>query len=138
MRQRKAPIAMSASKLKPQKRTGLTKAELVHRIYQMHGGLTRREAADVVDSILRAMKTSLLDGRSIKIQNFGVLEVTKREGRSGVDPSSGARIFIPSHKGLSFRPSPKLKTTIERRSQDRLQEEIRRLLSSEAKIERPR
>ena len=107
----------------------------MRRIYQLHGGLTRREAAEVVDEILRAMKTSLLDGRSIKIQNFGVLEVTRREGRSGVDPSSGERIFIPSHKGLSFRPSPRLKTTIERRSRDRLEEETRRLLRPEARLE---
>jgi integration host factor subunit alpha len=122
---------MSATKLRPSIRTSLTKAELVSRVYQLHGGLTRREAADVVDSILQAMKTSLLDGRSIKIQNFGVLEVADREGRSGVDPTSGERIFIPSHKGLSFRPSPKLKTTMERRSRERLEEEIRRLLSVE-------
>lgn len=125
---------MAATKFTPQDRSGLTKAELVKRIYHLHGGLTRREAADVVDEILKAMKTTLLDGRSIKIQNFGVLEVTDREGRSGVDPSSGQRIFIPSHKGLSFRPSPRLKSTIERRSRDRLEEETRRLLGPEARL----
>ena len=124
---------MSANKLDHRPRSGLTKAELVSRIYQLHGGLTRREAAEVVDEILAAMKTSLLDGRSVKIQNFGVLEVTRREGRAGVDPSSGERIYIPSHKGLSFRPSPKLKTTLERRSRDRLREETRRLLSRDAR-----
>ena len=122
---------MSANKYRTRSRSGLTKADLVKRIYNLHGGLTRREAADVVDQILQAMKTSLLDGRSVKIQNFGVLEVSDREGRAGVDPSSGERIFIPSHKGLSFRPSPKLKNTIERRSRDRLKEETRRLLRPE-------
>ncbi len=122
---------MPANRFKPSRcRGGLTKAELVRRIYQLHGGLTRREAAEVVDSILDAMKTSLLDGRPIKIQNFGVLEVTEREARAGVDPSSGKRIKIPSHKGLNFRPSPKLKTTLERRSARRLVEETRRLLDS--------
>lgn len=124
---------MSANKLDPHDRASLTKAELIKRIYHLHGGLTRRESAEVVDEILRAMKISLLDGRSIKIQNFGVLEVTDREGRSGVDPSSGERIFIPSHKGLSFRPSPRLKTTIERRSRDRLEEETRRLLHPDSR-----
>ena len=126
---------MCANKINNRDRSGLTKAELVRRIYQLHGGLTRREAADVVDEIIQAMKTSLLDGRSVKIQNFGVLEVTRREGRSGVDPSSGERIFIPSHMGLSFRPSPRLKTTIERRSADRLAKETRRLLSDEARLD---
>ena len=126
---------MSATKFDNNDRSSLTKAELVKRIYRLHGGLTRREAAEVVDQIIHAMKTSLLDGRSVKIQNFGVLEVIDREGRSGVDPSSGDRIFIPSHKGLSFRPSPRLKTTIERRSRDRLEEETRRLLRPENRPE---
>ena len=126
---------MPGKKLPAKDRSGLTKAELVRRIYSLHGGLTRREAADVVDEILQAMKTNLLDGRSIKIQNFGVLEVTSREGRAGVDPSSGERIFIPEHRGLSFRPSPRLKTTIERRSANRLEEETRRLLSAESRPE---
>ena len=127
---------MPARKFTPQDSSGLTKAALVKRIYQLHGGLTHREAAEVVDEILQAMKTSLLDGRSIKIQNFGVLEVTDREGRSGVDPSSGDPIYIPSHKGLSFRPSPRLKSTIERRSRDRLEEETRRLLNARLEPQR--
>ncbi len=112
------------------RRKGLTKAELVRRIYQLHGGLTQAEAAEIVDSIFDAMKTSLLDGRSVKIQNFGVLEVTDRQGRTGVDPSSGDRIYIPEHRGLSFRPSPRLKDVLERRSRERLEEEIRKQLSS--------
>ena len=55
---------MSAHKINNPDPSGLTKAELVRRIYQLHGGLTRREAAEVVDQIIQAMKTSLLDGRS--------------------------------------------------------------------------
>ena len=102
---------MAGKRLDPN-RSSVTKAELVKRIYQLHGGLTRREAAEVVDTILKAMKTSLLDGRSIKIQNFGVLEVTDREGRAGVDPSSGERIFIPPRNGLSFRPAHRLKEAV--------------------------
>ena len=121
---------MSADRIKPRRRRGLTKAELVQRVYSLHGGLTRQEAAEVVETIVDKMKTSLLDGRPVKIQNFGVHEVTEREGRRGVDPSSGERIFIPSHKGLAFRPSPKLKTKLERRSLERLRRETREQLDS--------
>ena len=90
-------------------RRGLTKADLTKTVYDLHGGLTKHEAADVVNTILTSVKSTLLEGRSVKIQNFGVLEVNDRKGRTGVDPISGKRIFIPPHKGLSFRPASRLK-----------------------------
>lgn len=92
---------------------GKTKADLTKVVYKLHGGLTQYEAAQVVDTILQTVKTSLLEGRQVKITNFGVFEVKERRGRTGVDPSSGEPIFIPEHKGLSFRPAHKLKQLVE-------------------------
>lgn len=89
-----------------------TKADLVDLVYRSHGGLTKHEAAEVVESIFRTMKTSLLDGQAVKIQNFGVFEVVPRQGRMGVDPASGERIFIPPRNGLSFRPAQRLKEAV--------------------------
>jgi len=94
-------------------RTGLTKGDLADLVYDLHGGLTKTEAVEVVNTILGTVKTSLLAGRKVKIQNFGVFEVTARKGRSGVSPVDGQSIFIPSHKGLSFRPSKKLRHAME-------------------------
>jgi nucleoid DNA-binding protein len=100
-------------------RRGLTRAELSDVVYELHGGLTRQEASEVVEVILGTVKTSLLDGRPVKIKNFGVFEVTERQGRTGINPSSGEKIYIPAHKGLSFRPSKKLKRLLEQRRQER-------------------
>lgn len=97
----------------PSLKKGLTKGDLAELVYDLHGGLTKNEAVEVVDTILGTVKTSLLDGRKVKIQNFGVFEVTRREGRRGVSPVSGESIFIPSHKGLSFRPAKKLQSAVE-------------------------
>lgn len=94
------------------RRRSTTKADLVEMVYKSHGGLTKHEAADVVDTILKTMKTNLLEGKAVKIHNFGVLEVVQRKGRRGVDPSSGDRIYIPPKKGLSFRPSDRLKRVL--------------------------
>jgi len=92
---------------------GLTKGDLAGLVYDLHGGLTKNEAVEVVDTILGTVKTSLLEGRKVKIQNFGVFEVTRREGRRGVSPVSGESIYIPSHKGLCFRPAKKLQSAVE-------------------------
>ena len=99
-------------------RRGLTKADLTKLVYDLHGGLTKHEAAEVVQTILHSVKDTLLEGRTVKIQNFGVFEVTDRQGRAGVDPISGERIYIPPHKGLSFRPSSKVKRMVAERSTD--------------------
>lgn len=93
---------------KPPERSGLTKADLVDVVYERHGGLTKDEAAEIVDTIIRTVKTSLRRGRTVRIKNFGTFEVTDRPGRVGVNPVSGEKIFIRPHKGLSFRPARRL------------------------------
>lgn len=89
-----------------------TKKDLVDMVYRTHGGLTRHEAGEVVNLILSNLKTSLMSGQSVKIHNFGVLEVVPRKGRMGVDPTTGDRIFIPPHQGLTFRPADRLKNEL--------------------------
>src|ERR1700712_4592837 len=93
-------------------RPGITKAALVDVVYDRHGGLTKDEAAQIVDVIFRTVKTSLRDGRTVRIKNFGTFEVTSRPGRMGINPVSGEKIFIPAHKGLSFRPARRLRNVI--------------------------
>jgi integration host factor subunit alpha len=91
---------------------GLTKADLVDVVYDRHGALTKDEAADIVDAILGIVKTNLGNGRAVRIKNFGVFEVAERAGRMGVNPASGEKMFIPPHKGLSFRPAARLKRQV--------------------------
>lgn len=91
---------------------GRTKADLIDAVYRRHGALTKNEAAEVVDVIFRTMKTTLQDGRSVRIRNFGSFEVTYRDGRTGVNPASGEKMFIPAHTGLTFKPSRNLKSAV--------------------------
>ena len=92
---------------------GLTKADLAGAVYERHGGLTKGEAAEIVDAIFNTVKVSLSDGRAVKIRNFGVFEVKERQGRKGVNPSSGESIEIPAKRGLSFRPADGLKRDVD-------------------------
>ena len=41
---------------------GLTKADLAGAVYDRHGGLTKGEAAEIVDAIFGTVKSSLVDG----------------------------------------------------------------------------
>lgn len=103
---------------KPDDRQGMTKADLVDAVYERHGGLTKDEAAEIVDAILKTVKTSLRRGRTVRIKNFGTFEVTARPGRVGVNPVSGEKIFIRPHKGLSFRPARRLMDVMGPRKRD--------------------
>jgi integration host factor subunit alpha len=98
--------------MKKTPRPGVTKADLVDVVYDRHGGLTKDEAAEIVDAIFRTVKTSLADGRSVRIKNFGCFEVSPRPGRMGVNPVSGERMFIRPHKGLSFKPARRLRNSM--------------------------
>ncbi len=93
-------------------RLGMTKADLVDVVYQRHGGLTKDEAAEIIEVIFTTVKSTLGDGRPVRIKNFGTFEVTSRPGRQGVSPTSGEKIFIRPHKGLAFRPARRLKDEI--------------------------
>jgi nucleoid DNA-binding protein len=93
---------------------GRTKAFLVDRVYDRHGALTKLEAAQVVDEVMRAMKAALVEGRPVRIQNFGVFEIVSRAGRAGINPADGQPLFIPPHRGLQFRPSKQMRHQVER------------------------
>ena len=92
---------------------GLTKADLAGAVYERHGGLTKGEAAEIVDAIFDTVKMTLEDGRTLKIRNFGVFEVKERAGCKGVNPASGEPIDIPARRGLSFRPSDAVKREVD-------------------------
>ncbi len=100
-------------KQKSKRASGKTKADLIEVVYDRHGGLTKTEASAIVEVIFSAVKSSLAEGRTVRIKNFGTFEVTRRPGRTGVNPVSGERMYIPAHKGLSFRPARSLKHEVE-------------------------
>jgi len=60
-----------------------------------------------------------LAGRIMARRDFGkaaFIQVQDRKGRMGVNPASGEKMFIPPHKGLTFRPSKRLKKVTDKRS----------------------
>lgn len=94
------------------RKTTTTKADLTDRVYRRHGGLTKNEAAEIVDTIFGTVKSALGAGRPVRIKNFGVFEVRPRPGRRGINPSNGEEIMIRPSRGLSFRPAKILKKLV--------------------------
>lgn len=111
-------MAGSNKKKAQRKSRGGTKAQLIDKVYRRHGGLTKSEAAEAVEAIFATVKNTLEDGREVKISNFGVFKVVSRRARRGVNPVSGEPITIPPQRGLTFRPSDRLKQKVDGRKSD--------------------
>jgi integration host factor subunit alpha len=81
------------------------KSDLVDVVYRCHGGLSRREAAEIVARLLERMKRELAGLGPVSISGFGRLEVVRRMPRKGRNPKTGEPIEIGPRQSLVFRPS---------------------------------
>jgi len=89
----------------------MTKAEIVERIYE-RVGFSKKDAAEVVESIFEVMKVHLEAGEKIKISGFGNFVINEKRPRKGRNPQTGEEIEISGRRVLTFKPSQVLKRTI--------------------------
>ena len=96
----------------------VTRAELAEAVYQ-EVGLSRNESADLVESVLDEMSTSLVEGETVKISSFGSFSVREKGERIGRNPKTGEEVPIKPRRVLVFRPSHVLKDRINRTGSSR-------------------
>ena len=89
----------------------MTKAEIVEHIYE-RVGFSKKEAAEVVESIFEVIKARLETGEKVKISGFGNFVINEKRPRKGRNPQTGEEIVISGRRVLSFKPSQVLKRTI--------------------------
>ncbi len=89
----------------------MTKADIVEQI-QTNTGFTKKEAAEMLESVLSIMKTTLETGEKIKIAGFGNFEVKQKKDRRGRNPQTGEAITIDARRILTFKPSSLLRQAI--------------------------
>lgn len=86
----------------------MVKEDIAERVYDAHGGLTRREAATAVEAFLEEVREALRSGGKVKLSGFGVFRTARRKEKSGVHPKTGSRVSIKSRTTVVFAPSSKL------------------------------
>jgi integration host factor subunit alpha len=99
----------------------LTKADIVERVYK-EAGFSKKEAADVVDSVFEVMKDTLSKGEKVKISGFGNFSIRDKATRVGRNPQTGDAMNISARRVLTFKPSQVLKEDITERYSHRLDE----------------
>ena len=90
----------------------MIKADLARIVYETHGGMSYREAAELVDFILESVKERLIKGENVKLTGFGTFNVIERKARAGRNPQTGEGITITARNVLTFKPSQVLKATM--------------------------
>jgi len=89
----------------------ITRAHLSEAVYQ-EVGLSRNESAELVESVLMEIGTSLSKGDTVKLSSFGSFSVRQKGGRMGRNPKTGEEVPIKPRRVLVFRPSHVLKERI--------------------------
>ncbi len=75
-------------------------------------GLSKKEAADFLESVLSLMKEVLQKGETIKIAGFGNFVVRQKRERKGRNPKTGEGIAISPRRVVTFRPSKLFKKSV--------------------------
>jgi integration host factor subunit alpha len=89
----------------------MTKADIVEKIFDKVG-FSKKESAELVESVFDIIKSTLEKGDKIKIAGFGNFVVKEKADRRGRNPQTGEEITISARKILTFKPSQVLKTSL--------------------------
>ena len=80
----------------------MNKNELVRAIAN-DAGITLKDAATALDSVVAAITEGLKKGEKIQISGFGTFEVKTKPAREGINPRTGAKIKIAAAKVPAFK-----------------------------------
>ena len=93
--------------------TTLTKAELSDLLFEKVG-LNKREAKDMVEAFFEEIRMQLEAGESVKLSGFGNFQLRDKPQRPGRNPNTGEEIPITARRVVTFHPSQKLKSMVEK------------------------
>lgn len=89
----------------------MTKADFVDKL-AAKSGLTKKDAAAVVDAFVEVVTESLKKGEEVQFTGFGKFYVQKRDAREGINPQTKAKIRIAATKVPKFSAGLALKNAV--------------------------
>jgi DNA-binding protein HU-beta len=90
----------------------MNKAELIEHIATAHS-LTKAEAGRIVETFTSAIVNTVKKGDSVVIPGFGSFKQVARAARTGVNPSTGAKLKIAASKLPKFTPGSAFKAAVD-------------------------
>ncbi len=92
----------------------MTKIDIIQNVYDKLG-FSKKDAAQIVESVFDIMKEHLENGEKIKISGFGNFVVKEKKARRGRNPQTGSEIEISPRKVLTFKSSQVLRKSLNKK-----------------------
>lgn len=89
----------------------VTRADLADAVYR-RVGLSRAEAADLVETVLAEIADTIAAGETVKLSSFGSFIVRSKGERVGRNPKTGVEVPIEPRRVVIFKASNVLKGRI--------------------------
>ena len=89
----------------------VTKQQLIESI-QNGTEFSKKQSADLVESVIEYIADSLLNGEDVLISGFGKFQVKEKNARKVRNPSTGEPMILPARKVVTFKVSGNLKDKI--------------------------
>ena len=89
----------------------MNKTELIEHI-ATQADISKAAAGRALEALIAGVRTTLKKGGSVSVVGFGTFAVTKRAGRTGRNPRTGAPIKFKKANVPKFRPGKALKDAL--------------------------
>lgn len=91
----------------------VTRSDLADAVYRQIG-LSRVEASELVEMMLKEICDRLAEGETVKLSSFGSFVVREKGERVGRNPKTGVEVPIEPRRVLVFKASNILKEQVEK------------------------
>ena len=92
----------------------LTKALIIQSISKQTG-FPKNKSAELIESLLEAIKRSVESGDDVLISGFGKFCVKNKKERRGRNPATGEDMMLSPRRVVTFKCSAKLKAKINKK-----------------------
>lgn len=89
----------------------MTKADIV-RVLADEVGLTRREATQVLTTVLNGVVEAINRGEKVELRGFGSFRTRRRQARRGRNPRTGSEVQVPAKIVPYFKPGKQLRESL--------------------------
>ena len=89
----------------------LSKGDIVDLVSDKNG-FSKKQSVDVVETLIRILKDSLISGDDVLISGFGKFCVNQKQERRGRNPATGKPMMLKARKIVTFRCSKNLRNQL--------------------------
>lgn len=89
----------------------MNKAKLIEQMAKVTK-LPKATCKEALESVISIVGSTLKQNKSVVLTGFGTFSVMQRKKRTGVNPSTGAKMVIPAKKVPKFKAGKALKDLV--------------------------